>query len=244
MNNLPQIIEQNNQRVLTTAQLAKEYGTDNKHINDNFTNNKDRYILGKHYFALEGNTLREFKEAYPILSGDLKYAPYTYLWTEKGAWLHAKSLNTDRAWEAYETLVDEYYCIKEAKTIQLTSIEALLQAVQILQKQEQEIKQLQQTQTVLNHRIDSLDAINTEGDHRQRLNRMIQKYAMAKGVLFAAAWRDFKNAYNLSFHTNLELLIQNLEKKTGLKNVTIPQYLAVSNKLEDGIRVADKLLAS
>ena len=36
-----------------------------------------------------------------------------YLWTEKGALLHAKSLNTDKAWEAYEFLVDTYFAVKE-----------------------------------------------------------------------------------------------------------------------------------
>ena len=32
-----------------------------------------------------------------------------YLWTEKGAFLHAKSLGTDKAWEVYENLVDFYF---------------------------------------------------------------------------------------------------------------------------------------
>ena len=36
-----------------------------------------------------------------------------YLWTEKGALLHAKSLNTNKAWEAYEYLVDFYFRVKE-----------------------------------------------------------------------------------------------------------------------------------
>ena len=102
-------IEQGGQRVVTTMQLAEAYGTDTKNINDNFANNKDRYKLEKHYFVLDGEALKGFKEAYPNISGNLKYAPTIYLWTEKGAWLHAKSLNTDQAWEAYETLVDDYY---------------------------------------------------------------------------------------------------------------------------------------
>ena len=36
-----------------------------------------------------------------------------YLWTEKGALLHAKSLNTDQAWQAYEVLVDTYFSVRE-----------------------------------------------------------------------------------------------------------------------------------
>lgn len=45
--------------------------------------------------------------------GNLKYAHTLYLWTEKGALLHAKSLNTDKAWEVYDYLVDFYFRAKE-----------------------------------------------------------------------------------------------------------------------------------
>lgn len=36
-----------------------------------------------------------------------------YLWTNKGALLLAKSINTDIAWKAYERLVDFYFEVKE-----------------------------------------------------------------------------------------------------------------------------------
>ena len=42
-------------------------------------------------------------------------AAHLYLWTEKGALLHAKSLNTDKAWQVYDYLVDFYFRAKETK---------------------------------------------------------------------------------------------------------------------------------
>ena len=36
-----------------------------------------------------------------------------YLWTQKGAFLHAKSLNTDTAWKVYDRLVDDYFDKRE-----------------------------------------------------------------------------------------------------------------------------------
>ena len=42
-----------------------------------------------------------------------KNAKLLYLWTERGALLLAKSINTDKAWEAYERLVDFYFQKKE-----------------------------------------------------------------------------------------------------------------------------------
>ena len=101
-----------NQKILMTVQLAESLGADVKQINDNFQNNRIRYVEGKHFFSLEGNELKKFKASTGI-SGNLKFAPILYLWTEKGAWLHTKSLGTDEAWDAYEALVDDYYRLKE-----------------------------------------------------------------------------------------------------------------------------------
>ncbi|WP_327198011.1 ORF6N domain-containing protein [Paenibacillus larvae] len=112
MNQL-QVIIHNNQRVLTTAQLAESFGTETKIISKNFERNEERYTEGKHFYILQGQELKDFKATRQI-DDNLKFAPILYLWTEKGAWMHAKSLNTDRAWEAYEMLVDEYYRVKES----------------------------------------------------------------------------------------------------------------------------------
>lgn len=127
------IIEQNGLRVLTTRQLAEAYGADVDKISYNFNYNKDRYKSGKHYILLEGEQLQEFKKTNREFQGTLSKL---YLWTEKGAWLHAKSLNTDQAWEAYEMLVDEYYRMANQFQMPGTYKEALLQLVEQVEKTE------------------------------------------------------------------------------------------------------------
>lgn len=111
-------------RVLTTSQLAKSYGTTRQVISNNYTRNKERYIIGKHFIPLEGQALKEFKARHQI-DDNLKFAHIVYLWTEKGAFLHAKSLNTDEAWGVYDYLVDFYFRVKdkstEGKTLPLES---------------------------------------------------------------------------------------------------------------------------
>ena len=77
-----QVIEQGNQRVLTTAQLAESYGTDNKRISNNFNENKARYTKGKHYFLVEGEALKRCKSESRI-SGIAPNINKLYLWTEK-----------------------------------------------------------------------------------------------------------------------------------------------------------------
>lgn len=104
MNDLA-VTEYKDIRVLTTQQIAELYGTDSKTISYNFNHNKERYVEGKHYILLAGDELRSFREIHELSDR----VPKLYLWTEKGAFLHAKSLGTDKAWEVYENLVDFYF---------------------------------------------------------------------------------------------------------------------------------------
>ena len=109
---LPKALEVKGIRVLTTKQLSEMYETDIKTISYNFSYNKKKYTEGKHYIKLEGNELREFKANREIPDCH-KFSAHLYLWTEKGALLHAKSLNTDKAWQVYDYLVDFYFRAKE-----------------------------------------------------------------------------------------------------------------------------------
>ena len=110
MNEFP-IVEYEGLRVLTSSQIADAYETDSNTLNKNFNRNKERYIEGKHYICLTGDDLRDFRA-----KGQIDVLPNTnklYLWTEKGALLHAKSLNTDKAWEVYDRLVENYFRVRE-----------------------------------------------------------------------------------------------------------------------------------
>ncbi len=114
---IPEKMELNGERVLTTAQIAEMYGTDSKAIRKNFERNKDRYTEGRHFYYLAGEDLKEF------VHDNLTSAKSRslYLWTEKGALLHAKSLNTDKAWEVYDYLVEHYFRVQEVRKAQPTA---------------------------------------------------------------------------------------------------------------------------
>lgn len=116
MNQL-QITELNGQRVLTTQQIAEGYGTTNKVISNNFNNNKSRFEDGKHFILLEGEYLKQF--LYSQKLGMQNKVRKLYLWTEKGALLHAKSLGTDQAWDMYDVLVDTYFKVKKIEQQQI-----------------------------------------------------------------------------------------------------------------------------
>ncbi|HEA8754524.1 TPA: ORF6N domain-containing protein [Escherichia coli] len=115
------IISFSNIPVVTTELLASLYGTEPDYIRKNFNRNSGRFVIGKHYFLLENEELREFKHSMS-LRPSVKIARNVrslILWTERGAARHAKMLETDRAWEVFEKLEDCYFSQKTPEQLQL-----------------------------------------------------------------------------------------------------------------------------
>lgn len=152
---LPQIVEVKGIRVLTSKQLAEEYSTTADRIKQNFGENRKYFIDGKHYISLTGDDLRTFKDQVRKESNQggknalvANRTSHLYLWTEKGALLHAKSLNTDKAWQVYDYLVDFYFRAKEKepeitekkvekraqRTIDISSEVEILKAIQKIKR--------------------------------------------------------------------------------------------------------------
>jgi len=209
MNNLKPI-EQNNQRVLTTAQLADVYGTDMEKVNRNFNRNRERYTAGKHFILLEGMELKQFKA-----TGQIDLSPNInrlYLWTEKGAWLHAKSLNTDKAWDAYEMLVDDYYVKQE----QLNSVadhyqnlspevKAIFLIDERTQKMETRLNQLENNMT-----IDYGQQLSIQNAGKARALQFLGGKESAayrdksiRQKAFSAIWKDVKEYFNVDSYKNI-----------------------------------------
>ncbi|EBT6362215.1 ORF6N domain-containing protein [Salmonella enterica] len=109
--------------VITTELLAHLYGTKIKNISDNFLNNTTRFVVGKHYFKIEKNELREFKNRPETIGLVGKNARSLILWTERGAARHAKMLETDQAWDVFEKLEDCYFSQKRPSEKQESVIE-------------------------------------------------------------------------------------------------------------------------
>lgn len=181
MNEL-QITELNGQRVLTTQQIADGYGAKTRTIVDNFNNNRNRFEEGKHFILLEGEYLRVFKRENENF-GFAQNINKLYLWTEKGALLHAKSLGTDEAWDMYDILVDTYFKVQEEK--------------QFPQTPEQQIALLAQGNVNLNKKVEQIE--NSVLDLTDRFGlpsnkaKILQKKVASKVYMFTGG--KYSNAH-------------------------------------------------
>lgn len=240
------VVEYSNQPVVTTEQLAEFYGCEPSNIKKNFNANTSRFIAGKHFFKLEGDELKNLR----VTFSDLQISSMTrslMLWTKQGAARHSKMLGTDRAWDMFDLLEENYFNQKQEPKSQ---IDILVESAKALQRQERELARLKLTQEeqaeslrIVSSRVDTLNCVCTEGTKRQKLVAMVQKYAISNGLAFNRGWHDFRQAYNTAFHTNLKNSQNYYCEKQGIKKISTPDFLERKGYLDDAMRIMDKLLA-
>ena len=132
----------------------------------------------------------------------------------------------------------------------MSELEILQCSINQLIEQERKIKALETQQgeqvkrlDIIDSRLEVLNGVHIEGTGRDRLNAMIRAYVVKKGISYAEGWKDFKKAYNRAFHTCLGALLTNYTNKNNLKSKpTIPRFLERTNRLDEGLRVAEKML--
>ena len=130
------------ERVLTTEQLAQAYECEPKQIKQNFNNNKAHFEEGRHYYKVEGEALNNLR----VENIDLQISPKTrclYLWTRRGASRHSKMLGTDRAWEMFDALEENYFNPRpKALTPAEQMAQGLLAAQKLLAEKDKRIEEM------------------------------------------------------------------------------------------------------
>lgn len=169
------IVEYQDQRVLTTNQLAEVYGTVVNNIKNNFANHKERFIEGKHYYCLEGESLKVFKNEVNNIDLVAPKVNKLYLWTEQGASRHCKILDTDQAWQQFDILEETYFRAKEVMP-KLNNLSPQLQILINMEIEQNKMKeQIQEVKTEVQG-IRDVVAINLT-DWRKSTTNVINKIA-------------------------------------------------------------------
>ena len=241
MNNLIPV-EYQNQRILTTAQLAENYETTSTVISNNFNNNKERYQEGKHYFALEGELLKEFLQSSNLgLQNESKIRSF-YLWTEKGCLRHAKSLGTDKAWEVFEML-EETYFNKQQTFKQMSQAEILAGLAQVTVEIERKANTAIEVANRASKQItNALDIFTApiDKDWRQAMNAKMrgicQEYELSYLTFYHDLYEELENLARVDLKARLARLRTRLQAqgatKTACKAITKLEVIERDPKLK------------
>ena len=132
----------------------------------------------------------------------------------------------------------------------MSQLEIAQYSINLLIEQERKMKALEAQQgeqvkrlDIIDSRLEVLNGVHIEGTGRDRLNAMVRAYVVKKGISYAEGWNNFKKAYNHAFRTCLGALLTNYTKKNNLRSKpTIPRFLERTNRLDEGLRVAEKML--
>jgi len=237
-------LEFKNQRIMTTSVIAESYGTTEKVISNNFNNNKDKYKEGKHYFLLQGEELKEFLQSSNLGIQNPSKVRSLYLWTEKGALLHAKSLNTDKAWEIYDILVETYFRIKENKPQCIEDV--LISSLQEMKALRLEINNTKEEVNGLkeeNQNIRDLVALSPN-QWREDTTKIINKIATKLGgythieVIRKESYKILNSTYGVDVNRRLLNKKKNMAlegcSKSKIAKVNVLDVIAEDKKLIQG----------
>ena len=176
-------LEFGNQRILTTEQLAEIYETSIDNIKVNFNNHKSNFEEGKHYYLLKGQELKAFKnqvnDIYPVD----KHTASLYLWTERGANRHCKILDTDKAWNQFDNLEENYFNPKQRK---LSAMDQLKLQYQVLEEHEEKLNRIEKK---VNTEFSNLPLLGVDCDEIVKTVKSIATKALG-GYQETPAYKD------------------------------------------------------
>lgn len=207
MQNLLKPIEWGGQVVITTAQLAEVYGTTPKNITNNFQRNNDRFTDGKHYFVLKGDELKEYKSKTSERGVPVSSANSMYLWTRRGASRHCKILGTDKAWEQFDYLEDNYFEKKQYLKLPKTPMELLELHYEAIKQVDSKVNNLEERMDNFEQNLPLLpeDADDVSKEVKKRVVEILggkdsnayHNKSLSQKV-FMDAYRNIKSNFNVS----------------------------------------------
>lgn len=156
--------------VLTTEMLAQAYEVEPYQIRQNFRNNRERFVEGKHFFIITSGELKEFRlqveSFYSQISPKVRALT---LWTERGAARNAKMLDSDRAWDVFELLEETFFRVVRPDPAPTPD-----------------------------DFTSPLSITPSTTEDRKPLRALVGSWAQVSGLPFAACWNQLKAAFNLA----------------------------------------------
>lgn len=181
--------------VITTKVLANVYGCDYKIISNNFNRNEDKFIEDKHYYKLQGEELKKFKE-YCKVSNLYFVKPNVntlYLWTMLGSLQHFNMLTNKKGLSE----IKDYFHIDKENIFILSSRKEI---------------------TFINELEDALKPFNIEGIRQFNiLSYRIDYYIPSLKIAIEYDENEHKD-YSYEAHEGRQ---QEIEKKLGCRFIRV-----------------------
>lgn len=242
------VIEWNNERVVTTPQLAELYDTDADNIRHNFSRNTERFEEGKHFYLLKGEELQQFKDHMTDCHVVNQRSSHVYLWTQRGASRHCKMLGTDKSWDVFDCL-EEAYFNPQFNTSDLSPELRLL--INMERQQKAQEKRLAEVEANVQATRDII-ALNPNSWRDDAL-RMIVKIAQKMGgnEYISTVHNEIYKLLDERFKVNLSVRLTNMRRRMAEEGVSKSRrdkanrldVIAEDKKLIEGFLIIVKEMA-
>lgn len=202
----------NGQRVVTLADIDTVHGRPDGTAKKNFQNNRKHFIENEDYFEL---TRQELWEKISPNSEPLKGNPKikTYLFTESGYLMVAKSFTDDLAWKVQRQLVNSYFKFKEV----MGNLQPEETGLSLSEGKFAEALDIITTCAAVFQSMIDYSTINYKQQQdllqtaRKRVNKLLggahsQEYKEYSRIYFKNLWQDFCKAFQCGSYKDLNPL--------------------------------------
>lgn len=202
----------NGQRVITLSDIDTVHGRPEGTAKKNFQNNRKHFVENEDYFEI---TRQELREKFSPNSEPLKGNPKikTYLFTESGYLMVAKSFTDDLAWKVQRQLVNSYFKFKEVmENLQPVDTGLLLSETKFVDALDTittcaAIFQSMIDYSTINYKQQQ-DLLQTA---RKRVNSLLggahsPEYKEYSRIYFKNLWQDFCKAFQCGSYKDLNPL--------------------------------------
>lgn len=242
------VIEWNNERVVTSAQLAELYETDTDNIKKNLGRNQDRFQEGKHFYLLKGEKLKEFKRLVTNSHVVNEYTPQLYLWTQRGASRHCKMLGTDKSWDVFDCLEESYFNPQFDTSALSPQTQALINIELRQNRQEKALQEVKDDMQAVRD-IVSLSPNAWREEARRMIVRIAEKLGGTEYIREVNA--EIYKLLNKRFGVSLEIRLSNIRRrmaeegacKSKRDKINKVDVIAEDKKLIEGYLIIIKEMA-
>ena len=180
---------------------CNEYAREVRKVNEQFSNNRERFIFGEDYFIMGKDEFSEsFKRIQKFIPNNVKEI---ILFTKTGYLMLVKTFEDDLSWKIQRELINNYFNKQENLPVNLNSLDVLKHVTNVLQDHDDKLN-------VLEYKVENKITLDS-GEQRKvtkavgnRVYERARQTGVPVKILFQALYRDLKDIFGVASYKDIK----------------------------------------
>lgn len=230
--------------------IAEIHSKELKKVNEVINNNKERFKDDIDIIDVKGTEFEVVVKDHGIMSQNgINRASNIYLLSERGYAKLIKLFNDDKSWELYDTMLDEYFDLRDANVIQMNNqpssqLQIMQMAINQLVQQEQqmlEIKNKQDSQdlrlSVQENKVVAMADFITQVPDFKEIQNAINVFSRRSGMTSQEVRAEVYKRISDTHGINFKVRVKNAQDKLQQERLNSGKKAYSDNTLKQKVNI-------